>query len=77
MQMDAFFEEEGFEGRVKSGWISLDNREGESIPDLWANNICRPAIQCRLSGRNLTKEPLVADLSPSSRNLCSASERQV
>ena len=45
MQREAFSEEEGFEGGVKSGWISVGNR-GESNPDLWANNIYRPAIRC-------------------------------
>ena len=33
MQREAFSEEEGFEGGVKSGWISVGNR-GESNPDL-------------------------------------------
>ena len=44
-------QEEDFEGGVKPGWISVVNRRGESIPDLWANDTYRPAIQCRTSGR--------------------------
>ena len=67
--MEAFSEEEGFEGGVKSSWISVGNwGSGESIPDLRANNIYRPAIARRAD--DLTKEPLVADLSPRLAGIC-------
>ena len=34
------------EGGVKTGWIGIDNRRGESAPDPRAN-VYRPAIHCR------------------------------
>ena len=39
MWREAFSEEESFEGGVKSGWISVGNQGGKSIPDLYT---CHP-----------------------------------
>ena len=60
----AFFEEKDFEGGAKSDWISVGNRGGSLF------QICGPTTSTDLPSRiarradDLTREPLVADLSP-------------
>ena len=68
----AFSEVEGFDGGVKPGWISIYNRR--FIPDLRANNVCRPAIQCRMSGRGF---PDCSSKPAPTSNISIAGERQV
>ena len=56
---------------MKTGWISIDNRRGGgSIPDLGATtSIDLPSsVVCRAD--DLTREPLVAELSPRLSGIC-------
>ena len=70
MQREAFSEEEGFEGGVKSGWINVGNRAGSLF------QICGPTTYLDLSSSvarradDLTREPLTADLSPRLAGIC-------
>ena len=58
------FHSEGFEGGVKSGWISIGNRWGSLF------QICGPITSTDLPSSvarradDLTMDPLIADLSP-------------
>ena len=66
----SFLEEEGLEGEVKSGWISVGNRGGSLF------QICGPTTSIDLTSRvarradDLTREPLVADLSSRLAGIC-------